>query len=88
MDASWQCRRLRCYVDQLNKLINPTGSNQQGSRTDNSDVLLYVLLHLDKVENYLKSQQAQGLNALHYQDLQERVQLIRERRKSPVQPVR
>jgi hypothetical protein len=78
----------RCYVDQLNRLINPTGSNQQGSRTDNSDVLLYVLLHLDKVENYLKSQQAQGLNALHYQDLQERVQLIRERRKSPVQPVR
>lgn len=73
----------RTYVNQLNTLINTLDNTLSSQRTDNSDVQLYLLQHLNKLEQYLKSQQAGGLNALHYEDLLERLQLIRERRKSP-----
>jgi hypothetical protein len=49
-----------------------------------SDAVLYIEMHLDKVENYLKnvSQQPSTLNALHYKDLLLRVKKIRERHES------
>ena len=71
----------RAYVEQLGRLIN-TQPSLSAARTDLSDAMLYVLQHLDQVEQYLRQQQASGLNALHYQDLLERVQLIRDRRKN------
>jgi hypothetical protein len=75
----------RVYIGSLDKLFNPTEKALSSDRVDNSDVMLYLLQHLDKLEQYLKSQQGQGLDAFHYQDLQERIQLIRDRRKSPHQ---
>lgn len=70
----------RTYVEQLNSLLNPDAKSLKTDRVDGSDAGLYVLQHLDKLENYLKSQtSATGINALHYQDLLRRVKLIRER---------
>lgn len=70
----------RTYVEQLNSLLNPDAKSLKSDRVDGSDTGLYVLQHLDKLENYLKSQtSATGINALHYQDLLRRVKLIRER---------
>ena len=76
----------RAYLANLDKLINQPEKTVSTARTDNSDVLLYLLQHLEKVEKYLKTQQnATGINQLHYQDLQERAALIREQRKTPRQ---
>jgi hypothetical protein len=61
-------------------LLNPDAKSLKSDRVDGSDAGLYVLQHLDKLENYLKSMtSATGINALHYQDLLRRVKLIRER---------
>lgn len=74
----------RIYLASLNKLMNPTEKALTSDRIDNSDVQLYLLQHMNKLEQYLKAQSGgESLNALHYADLQERLQLIRERRKSP-----
>jgi hypothetical protein len=73
----------RVYVAQLNKLVNPDEKATAVNRVDNSDAMLYLLQHLDKIEQYLKAQTSQGIDGLHYQDLLERLTLIRERRKSP-----
>ena len=73
----------RTYVNLLNTLINTPEKTLSSQRTDNSDVQLYLLQHIDQLEQYLKSQHTSGLNALHYEELLERLQLIRERRKSP-----
>ncbi len=72
----------RCYVSQIDKLINTPEKTLSTSRTDNTDVGLYLLQHLDKLEQYLKAQAASAatINALHYQDLLDRIKLIRDRR--------
>jgi hypothetical protein len=71
----------RCYVEQLNRLINTPEKTLSTSRTDDKDAGLYLLQHLDKVEQYLKSQEnGQTLNGLHYRDLLMRIKLIRDRR--------
>lgn len=81
-------RRLqqRSYVDFLGMAINgSTGSDGLNtSMAQRSDAMLYIEMHLDKVENYLKnvSQQPSTLNALHYKDLLLRVKKIRERHES------
>ncbi len=76
----------RTYVALLDKLVNTPEKTLASQRTDITDAQLYVLQHLKKLEQYLKGQQAQGMNALHYEDLLERVQLIKERRRSPATP--
>ena len=77
----------RMYVAQLDKLINPDAKALANNRVDNSDVNLYLLQHLSKIEQYLKEQKSgkedSSVEALHYQDLLDRVQLIRDKRKSP-----
>ncbi len=81
-------RRLqqRSYVDFLGIAINgSTGSDGLNtSMAQRSDAVLYIEMHLDKVENYLKnvSQQLSTLNALHYKNLLLRVKKIRERHES------
>jgi len=44
--------------------------------------MLYVMQHLQQIEDYCRQQQAQatGINALHFEDLLREVKLIRERR--------
>ena len=81
-------RRLqqRSYVDFLGMAINgSTGSDGLNtSMAQRSDAVLYIEMHLDKLENYLKnvSQQPSTLNASHYKDLLLRVKKIRERHES------
>ncbi len=95
-DSNWknQMRRnlQRTYLDQLDELLTPSSKTPASSRVDDSDVSLFLLQHLDQVEAYLKSQTERqsgqdakaDINILHYRDLLERLQLIRERRKSPL----
>jgi hypothetical protein len=51
-----------------------------------NDVTLFVIQHLDKLENYLKGQNISGsdINSLHYKDMLRRVKLIRDRMTKPV----
>jgi hypothetical protein len=44
--------------------------------------MLYIEQHLDKVEQYLKAQQADGINGLHYKNLLLRIKKIREKYES------
>ena len=77
----------RSYVSQLNELLNqPAEKTAASARIAGSDAMLYLLQHLDKLEQYLKAQasSADALNALHYQDLMGQLQLIRDRRNSPL----
>lgn len=74
----------RIYISQINILLNPDDKVRSSSRISNYDVTLYVVQHLDKIEKYVKQQQAEGINALHYQDLLQRITQIRERRNSPL----
>ena len=87
----------RSYVDNIGTALNPTpaatptnstaiilstGSNASSSSAQRSDAILYIEQHLDKVENYLKSQQADGINGLHYKNLLLRIKKIREKYES------
>ena len=65
----------RTYVDFIGTALNQN-TNTTAQR---SDAILYFEEHLDKVENYLKAQQASGINGQHYKDLLLRVKKIREK---------
>ncbi len=88
--TEWQAkmrRRLqRSYLSQLNDLINPKDREKVATtaRVDNSDLLLYLMQHLDSIERHLNSllPTVSGINALHYQDMLQELRLIRERRVS------
>ena len=86
--SDWQRRERRSlqrtYVAQLDRLLNPAEKTLSSDRIEGSDVLLYVLQHLDKLEQHLKGQAGEGIDGLHYANLLERIQLIRDRRKSPL----
>ena len=80
---SFRRQQQRSYVDFLGMAINgSTGSDGLNtSMVQRSDAVLYIEMHLDKVENYLKNvsqQPSSTLNALHYKDLLLRVKKIRE----------
>lgn len=85
-DMQVRTRRLleRNYVDQLNSLLNPVQKDKPtvSDRSSNSDIMLYLMQHLDTVEQFCKAQAAQseGINLLHYNDLLRQIKLIRERR--------
>ena len=86
----------RAYVDAIGTALNPSNNQQDsssaliaallgGSSSGNaqqSDAILYFEQQLDKVESYLKAQQADGLNGLHYKNLLLRVKKIREKYES------
>ena len=67
----------RAYVDFIDTALNSNNSTAQ-----RSDAILYFEQHLDKVEGYLKAQQASGINALHYKNLLLRVKKMREKYES------
>ncbi len=58
-------------------LLSPNSSSQ-----NSSDATLYLLQHLDNIEQYVKGQEASavGIDKLHYQDLQRQIKLIRDSR--------
>ena len=71
----------RAYMAQLDRLLNPTTTSPTtAARIDNGDVLLYLLQHLERVEQHLQSQEATGLNRLHYDELLRQAKVIREKR--------
>ena len=76
----------RSYVDLLGIALNPapttTPAGNSSTTTQRSDAMLYIEQHLDKVEQYLKAQQASGINALHYKNLLLRIKKIREKYES------
>ena len=90
-DASeWKNRARRqletTYVKQLDKMLNPGESPSASVRLDSSDAVLFLLQHLDTVENYCRQQleasTAGSLNALHFDNLLREIKLIRDRRNS------
>ena len=89
--SEWQSKERRnlqrSYVKQLDNLLNPDAKALANpnvrARVDNSDVVLYLLQHLDKIDNYLNSQEGTGIDQLHYEDLLRQTKLIREKRVKP-----
>ena len=83
---SYRRQQQRAYVDFIGMTLNASeGSDGKNtSMVQRSDAILYMEMHLDKVENYLTNavQQPSTLNALHYKDLLLRVKKIRERHES------
>ena len=93
---SFRRQQQRSYVDFLGTALNPAPASvssaavsSSGTTTatnytaaQRSDAILYIEQHLDKVENYLKNQQADGINGLHYKNLLLRVKKIREKYES------
>ena len=72
----------RSYISQINNLLNPT-TTSGSMRIDNSDVLLYMLQHLDQIEQHLKGLSASGINAQHRDELLRRIKQMREKHYSP-----
>jgi hypothetical protein len=74
----------RSYVQNLNSLLNPSDADLKGtlSRNYNTDAMLYVLQNLQKVEEFCQQQKtsANGIDALHFEDLIREIKLIRDRR--------
>lgn len=85
-DFKAKSRRMlqRAYVQRLNDLLNPSEADLKGAnaRTYNTDATLYVMQHMDKVEQFCQqqSEEAGGINALHFDDLLRQLKLIRDRR--------
>lgn len=71
----------RNYVERLNTMLNPDDKDKVGANAPafNTDALLYVAQHLDKLDAYLKdqAQTATGINAMHYADLARQVRQIK-----------
>ncbi len=74
----------RNYVYFLGRVLNPDTQDKASVNVAalRSDVVLYAEQHLDKVEDYLKAQQAPGINGLHYKNLLLQIKKIREKYES------
>ena len=74
----------RSYIFFLGRMLNPSEQDKSSINTtaQRSDALLYAEQHLDQVEDWLKRQQATGLNARHYQNLLLQIKKIREKYES------
>ena len=91
--SEWQQKERRqlqrAYVSQFERLLKPTPTASSTVAAalqlatfnlETSDIPLYLLQHLDKIDNYLKGQSATGIQKLHYDDLLRQTRLIRESR--------
>ncbi len=87
--SQWQQKERRhlqrAYVQQLDRLLNPPANASFASLIDSRDALLYVLQHLNKIEQFCKSQGGQGddISSLHYEELLRQIKLIRDKRTEP-----
>ena len=83
---SFRRQQQRIYIDFIGLALNPTTEKTAEATTattaQRSDAILYIEQHLQKVEDYLKSQHEEGINGLHYKNLLLRVKKIRERYES------
>ena len=87
--SQWQQKERRhlqrAYVQQLDRLLNPPANASFASLIDSRDALLYVLQHLNKIEQFCKSQGGQGddISSLHFEELLRQIKLIRDKRTEP-----
>ena len=98
-DNSMRRQIERYYVDRMDAILNPqpqtTSSQASGNQMQNrpantsplnSDATLYALLHLNKIEDFVKMQQnasaKNSINRLHYDDLLLRIKKIHEKREN------
>ncbi len=77
----------RSYIDFIGTALNPTPAANSAANTSNttvqrSDAILYLEQHLDRVEQYVKEQQASGMNGQHYKNLLLRIKKIKEKYES------
>ena len=74
----------RSYVYFVGRILNPSDQDKTSVNTNaqRSDVVLYAEQHLDQIEQYLKAQQATGINARHYNNLLLQIKKIREKYES------
>ena len=69
----------RAYVDAVGRILNPTDEMQKSSSgVFQSDVVIFAEQHLDKIEQYLKSQ----ADTPHYRNLLLRIKKIHEKYES------
>ncbi len=88
--SEWQQKERRhlqrSYVAQLDNLLNPDPKAVVVTRVDKSDVLLYLLQHLDAIDDYCRQQLSSltshlsPLTSLHYQEILRQTKLIRDKR--------
>ncbi|MBR1402313.1 MAG: zinc-dependent metalloprotease [Prevotella sp.] len=92
----------RSYMDRMDAILNPVATQTSGSQGGgaiqtqtnrpvnttalNSDATLYALLHLNKIEDFVKKQKdlsaKNSINYMHYDDLLLRIKKIREKREN------
>ena len=88
--SEWQQKERRnlqrSYIAQIDKMLNPDPKAPAVTRVDQSDVLLYLLQHLDAIDEYCNQQLSpltshlSPLDKLHYQDVLLQTKLIRDKR--------
>ena len=75
----------RAYIEQLGKLINPENKTDKIALNQVSDVRIFALQNLNKVEKYLQQalqgEAANSINQLHYQQLLKDINNIKEPKK-------
>lgn len=75
----------RTYLELLNTIVNPTEKQLAAvaANTRRSDVVLYVLQHLNTIEAFCTQQKAAAnaddINTLHYDDILMQVKKMREK---------
>ena len=81
-----KCRRSleRLYVGNIDCCLNPPAKETKAAselKSFNTDALLYLTVHLDKVEAFVKGQldKSNGIDKVHYQDLLRQIKLIRDK---------
>lgn len=81
-----KCRRSleRLYVGNIDRCLNPPAKETKAAselKSFNTDALLYLTVHLDKVEAFVKGQldKSNGIDKVHYQDLLRQIKLIRDK---------
>lgn len=85
---SYQRAAQRTYINLLGNAINGGSAAQKESKpVPKDDATLYILKHMDYVEDYLKQHvsSATALNKLHYQDLLLQIKRIRDKREGSQQ---
>ncbi|MBO1362343.1 zinc-dependent metalloprotease [Prevotella sp. A2931] len=85
-ELSNKCRRSleRLYVSNIDRCLNPQAKDAKTAgdpKPFNTDALLYLSVHLDKIEAFVKGQldKSSGINKVHYQDLLRQIKLIRDK---------
>ena len=75
----------RAYIEQLGKLINPENKTDKIALNQVSDVRIFALQNLNKVEKYLQQalqgEAANSINQLHYQQLLKDINNIKDPKK-------